>query len=151
MPRRQVYALKLHEVWWRLLFSKQRTSFSGRLISPNVDTRSVRHSGLALNKHVWCQGNESWSQEWLNFAVRRSLCGLARDSALCYLLLRDMFLSRPEELLFHLFDLPPLLKITASFQPFARGSMPHLTEKDPCFIGLMFAGVAARSVAAVHT
>lgn len=49
--------------------SFRNSGFSSRLINPAIDTRSVRHSGLALNKHVGCQSAESWSWEWLTFVV----------------------------------------------------------------------------------
>lgn len=50
-------------------FSFRNSGFSVRLINPVIDTRSVCHSGLVLNKHVRCQSNESWSREWLTFVV----------------------------------------------------------------------------------
>lgn len=78
-----------------------------------------------LNKHAWCQGNESWSQEWLAFAVwsEKSARISTRLGAAT-----GLFRTRFWAGWIHLFELPPPLKITTPFWSLSRGSTPHLPK-----------------------
>lgn len=140
MQRRRVYRLKWHKVWWRLLFSKERSSFCGRLIRPNVDARSVRHSGLVLK-----QTRVVWRQ-WILIPGVTHVCGekwevcagLAQHSAVLLCFFRTCFWTGRRR---SLIGRPPLLKITTLYRSFPRGSTQPFLKRTPAW--LVFAGVAA--------